>query len=291
MPETPKEDTKIWTALSVRRWGEGYFAEKQIDSPRLTMELMLCNILRYSRIDLYLHYDKPLTASELSALKAMIARRVKREPLQYILGNTEFYGLEFKVDSSVLIPRPETELLVESVIEYIGTLAQSISILDIGTGSGCIALTIAKKCSDSRVVALDISESALEVATKNRDALSVENCELVKRDIFLPISVKMPFDIIVSNPPYVSSENMSELEPELALYEPHIALTDGADGLKFYRRFADIFQTILAPNGIFFVEIGYGQVSDILSLFSDNYDCSVKNDLAGIPRILIGKRR
>jgi release factor glutamine methyltransferase len=290
MPESPKADTKIWTALDVRRWGEGYFAEKQIDSPRLTMELMLCHILRYSRIDLYLHYDKPLTALELSALKAMIARRVKREPLQYILGMTEFYGLEFNVDPSVLIPRPETELLVEEVIKYIGNSEQSKSILDIGTGSGCIALTIAKKLPLSRLVALDISESALEVATKNRNALGIENCEFVRRDIFTTVSVKQPFDIIVSNPPYVSSEAMIELEPELA-FEPQIALTDGDDGLKFYRRFEEIFRTILAPDGVFFVEIGYGQAEAVLSLFSDKYECTVQNDLAGIPRILTGRRR
>jgi release factor glutamine methyltransferase len=159
MPDqTPKADTKVWTALELRRWGEGYFAEKQIDSPRLTMELMLCHILRYSRLELYLHYDKPLTKAELSALKAMIARRAKREPLQYILGETEFYGLPFAIDSSALIPRPETEFLVEAALEYLVQATQPLSVLDIGTGSGCIALTIAKKSPESRVVAMDISE-------------------------------------------------------------------------------------------------------------------------------------
>jgi len=240
---------------------------------------------------MYLHYDKPLTKAELSALKAMIARRAKREPLQYILGETEFYGLPFAIDSSALIPRPETEFLVEAAVEYISKAGRPLSVLDIGTGSGCIALTIAKKSPESRVVAMDISEQALALAVKNQTALGVENCEFVKRDIFREITVKKPFDVIVSNPPYISTEGMAELEPELLEHEPHIALTDGGDGLRFYRRFAEIFPTILAPDGVFFVEIGYGQVHEILELFTGMYECSVQNDLAGIPRLLIGKRR
>lgn len=292
MPDqTSKADTKVWTALELRRWGEGYFAEKQIDSPRLTMELMLCHILRYSRLELYLHYDKPLTKAELSALKAMIARRAKREPLQYILGETEFYGLPFAIDSSALIPRPETEFLVEAALEYLVQATQPLSVLDIGTGSGCIALTIAKKSPESRVVAMDISETALALAAKNQSALGVENCELVKRDIFREIIVKKPFDVIVSNPPYISTEGMAELEPELLRHEPHIALTDGGDGLRFYRRFAEVFPSILAPDGMFFIEIGYGQAAEVIDLFADAYQCSIKNDLAGIPRILIGRQK
>lgn len=292
MPDqTPKADTKVWTALELRRWGEGYFAEKQIDSPRLTMELMLCHILRYSRLELYLHYDKPLTKAELSALKAMIARRAKREPLQYILGETEFYGLPFAIDSSALIPRPETELLVEAALEYLVQATQPLSVLDIGTGSGCIAFAIAKKSPGSRVVAMDISETALALAAKNQSALGVENCELVKRDIFREIIVKKPFDVIVSNPPYISTEGMAELEPELLRHEPHIALTDGGDGLRFYRRFAEVFPSILAPDGMFFIEIGYGQAAEVIDLFADAYQCSIKNDLAGIPRILIGRQK
>ena len=292
MPDqTSKADTKVWTALELRRWGEGYFAEKLIDSPRLTMELMLCHILRYSRLELYLHYDKPLTKAELSALKAMIARRAKREPLQYILGETEFYGLPFAVDSSALIPRPETEFLVEAALEYLVQATQPLSVLDIGTGSGCIALTIAKKSPESRVVAMDISEAALALAAKNQSALGIENCELVKRDIFREITVKKPFDVIVSNPPYISTESMTELEPELLRHEPHIALTDGGDGLRFYRRFAEVFPSILARDGMFFVEIGYGQAAEVLAIFADDYLCTLENDLAGIPRIITGRRR
>ncbi|MFN8359491.1 MAG: peptide chain release factor N(5)-glutamine methyltransferase [Candidatus Kapaibacterium sp.] len=292
MPDqTPKADTKVWTALELRRWGEGYFAEKQIDSPRLTMELMLCHILRYSRLELYLHYDKPLTKTELAALREMIARRAKREPLQYILGETEFYGLPFVVDPSVLIPRPETEFLVEAAVKYITQASRPLSVLDIGTGSGCIALTIARKVPEARVVAIDISESALALAAKNQTALGVENCEFVKRDIFRELSVKKPFDVIVSNPPYISTESMTELEPELLRHEPHSALTDGGDGLRFYRRFAEVFPSILAQDGMFFVEIGYGQAAEVLAIFADDYLCTLENDLAGIPRIITGRRR
>ncbi len=291
MSEQSINQTKIWTALELLRWGTVYFIEKKIDSPRLTMELMLCEVLECSRVQLYMSYEKPLSSNELAKLRVMTTRRAQREPLQYILGKTEFYGLPFFVDSSVLIPRPETEILVERVIKSVKeSNNENISILDIGTGSGCIAITLAKKLPECRVVGIDISSDALEVAKRNA-GLNEVNVEFIRRDVLKEMKVKQPFEIIVSNPPYISSSEMKEIEPELLEHEPHIALTDGNDGLEFYRRYSELFKDILAIDGEFFVEFGYGQSDDVRRLFTMNFDCTVYNDLADIPRVIYGKHK
>ncbi|MBI3260326.1 MAG: peptide chain release factor N(5)-glutamine methyltransferase, partial [Ignavibacteriae bacterium] len=254
-------------------------------------ELMLCEVLECSRVQLYMNYEKPLSSSELDKLRLMTTRRAQREPLQYIIGRTEFYGLPFFVDSSVLIPRPETEILVEQVIKSVeGNESENLSILDIGTGSGCIAVTLAKKQPSCRVVGIDISPGALEVARRNADVNEV-NVEFIRRDVLKEMKVKQPFDIIVSNPPYISISEMKEIEPELFQHEPHIALTDNGDGLEFYRRFAELFKDILASDGEFFVEFGYGQSNQVHELFSKNFDCIIYNDLADIPRVIYGKHK
>ncbi|MBS1536982.1 MAG: peptide chain release factor N(5)-glutamine methyltransferase [Bacteroidetes bacterium] len=292
MSEQSFNITKIWTALELLKWGTSYFIEKDIESPRLTMELMLCEVLKCSRIQLYVQYEKPLTDKELSDLKLMISKRVQREPLQYIIGKTEFYGLPFFVNASVLIPRPETEILVQKTIHYIQTLSEksNLSIIDIGTGSGCIAICLAKHLMRNRIVGIDISESALKVARQNATTNEV-NVEFIRRDIFKELKVKQPFDIIISNPPYISSEDMQELEPELLNYEPKIALTDSSDGFEFYRRFVKIFKDILSIGGTFFLEFGFGQSDKILELFTCDYECIIHNDLSGIPRIIQGKHK
>lgn len=291
MAERPTTHTKIWTALELLKWGTGYFSEKNIDSPRLTMELILCDVLECSRVQLYMNYEKPLTGSELAKLRIMTNKRAKREPLQYILGKTEFYGLPFFVDSSVLIPRPETEILVELALNNIkNTIQENVSVLDIGTGSGCIAVTLAKKLPKCRVVAIDVSESALDIARRNAGVNDVE-IEFIKRDVLKEMKVKQPFDVIVSNPPYISSDEMTEIEPELARHEPHIALTDGGDGLEFYRRFSTLFKDILSKDGVFFVEVGYNQAEKVAALFSQNFECSIHKDFADIPRVVQGKHK
>jgi release factor glutamine methyltransferase len=291
MSELSKTQPKVWTALELLRWGTEYFNEKNIDSPRLTIELMLCEVLQCSRLQLYMSYEKPLTEKELATMRTMIAKRSRREPLQYILGKTEFYGLPYFVDRSVLIPRPETEILVEKTIQSAKKLQKdSISIVDIGTGSGCIAITLAKKLPHCRVVGIDNSEDALEVARRNA-ALNEVEVEFIKRDVFREMKVKQPFDIIVSNPPYISRKDMADIEPELSLYEPLSALTDNNDGLEFYRRFAVLFGEILDKNGAFFLECGYGQSENVSELFAQNFECFIHNDLAGIPRIVQGQHK
>lgn len=294
------------------RWGTEYFQKKNIDSPRLTIEILISFATKFSRIQLYMNFDKPLNSDELSVMHEVVRRRANHEPLQYIVGKTEFYGYPILVNSSVLIPRPETEILVETLLkenfnekftenqllvadnlietEEFGTKSKNpVKILDIGTGSGCISLALAKTIKRNvEILAIDVSLSALELAKQNADRLATEN---VKFEM-LNIMETMPegkYDLIVSNPPYVSVVDFADLEPELKNHEPKISLTDNADGLTFYRRFAEIFPMLLAENGRFYVEIGFGQQVEIQEIFQKNgFITEIKDDFQKIPRVLIG---
>lgn len=280
---------KVWTILELINWGKTFFTEKNIDSPRLTIELMLAHVLQMPRIQLYTTFDRPLLQTELDTLRHMVRRRAKREPLQYILGEAYFYDIVVEVNSDVLIPRPETELLVEYALKNIPDNAENLRLLDIGTGSGCIALAIAKARPNISITAIDYSEGALLLAQKNAMRLGIKNIEFLQADI-LQSSPNLVFDVIVSNPPYISALEMQELEPEVLEFEPQSALTDGGTGLSFYQRFGDIFSTILAPNGVFVVEIGFGQKGDVAAIFTQRgFDIEVVNDIADIPRVCAGR--
>ncbi len=281
---------KMWTIIDLIQWGKSYFEEKGVDSPRLTIELFIANVLKKPRIQLYTQFDRPLSENELTTLRGMIKRRASREPLQYILGETEFYGLTFAVSPAALIPRPETELLVEYVLKrwQKNSTAQEKSILDIGTGTGCIAIAIAKHFPDALVYGLDVSEEALALARSNGERYELSNLRFGNINI-LESQPKRRFSVIVANPPYIASGEMEELEPEVRAFEPHLALTDGADGLRFYRRFAEIFPAILAEDGWFALEIGFGQAEAIEEIFRRaGYNLEIVNDFSGVPRICIG---
>jgi len=283
---------KIWTVLDIINWGKDFFAQKEIDSPRLTIELMLCEVLKVRRIDLYAQYDRPLKDAELKILREMTKRRAAREPLQYILGNTEFYGLPFEVKPGVLIPRPETEILVEAVVsENKNKSEEVIKILDIGTGSGCIAIALASRFPHAEVTATDISEEALDIARQNAQLNNIQNVTFLKSDILKDLPEGAPFDLIVSNPPYIPTEEMVELEPELLQHEPKEALTDNADGFTFYKRFASVFKMLLKSEGKFYCEIGHGQAERIEAGFKrGGYSVEIIADLEKIPRVVVGKR-
>ena len=192
-------DNKVWRIIDIINWSKDYLEKNNIDSPRLTIELMLTHVLEIERIKLYTDYDKPLSDKELSTIKSMIQQRIKRFPLQYILGQVEFLGRKFIVNQNVLIPRPETEELVDLVNRENDKL-QNYTILDIGTGSGCIALSLAKEFVNSTITALDNSTSALKVAKQNSIDLEVENVKFIYADI-LATEPKLKYDIIISNPP------------------------------------------------------------------------------------------
>lgn len=286
-----KREEKTWTLIDIVNWGADYFNKKHIDSPRLTIELMLCKLLKMQRIDIYSNFDKPLRDNELTELRDMVKRRLKREPLQYILGTTNFFGIELDVDGGTLVPRPETELLVEEVLNYLDK-NPSDRILDIGAGSGCISIALAKKHPESQVIGIDISDKAIETSRKNARKLKVNNIDFFKADILADdineiMTNGQKYDLIVSNPPYIELDEYKKLEPELLNYEPRIALTDESNGLTFYKRFAEIFPGMIKRNGSFFFEIGYGQKNFIERIFAEKgiaLEC--KNDLSGIPRIM-----
>lgn len=267
-----------------------FLEKKGIESARFNAEMMLAKILEKSRLELYLSFDRPLNDKETDLYREYLKRRAQNEPLQYILGDVEFYGLKFLVDKSVLIPRQETEILVESVICSCDSDSM-INILDIGTGSGIIAISLAKNIENCRVTALDISEEAIETAKKNAQLNEVsEKIEFIKADIKSDELNLGKYDIVVSNPPYISIEEYSTLEPELVNYEPKKALTDDLDGLTFYKCIIEKSKNLLNENGRLFFEMGKGQHLDIKSIFDENNykNIELKNDYLNIVRVISG---
>lgn len=285
---------KIWTIKRLLEWTTKYLSEKGISDSRLNAELLLCHTLKYkNRIDLYLHFDKPLRQSELDTFKTFLKRRLSGEPIQYIVGETEFMGIKFKVDQRVLIPRPETELLVESVIDLCKKYKKSqIKILEIGTGCGNISISIAKLFPDSEIVAIESSKLALEVADLNiRNHGLSDKIKLVFMNIFDDVPKYKNFDIIVSNPPYVSIDEYQILSDEIKNYEPKIALTDGKDGLSYHRRIADIGRSLLNEIGWLFLEIAYNQKNAVVEILENlkYFNIEVFKDLSGNDRVVKAK--
>jgi release factor glutamine methyltransferase len=280
------------TILEAIKLSTEYLKNKGVESPRVNAEILLTEVLQSKRLDLYLSFDKPLGESELTAYREMIRKRGMRIPLQYILGYVEFYGIKLKVDDSVLIPRPETELLVENIIADVKNKGR-LKILDIGVGSGNISLALLMNLADLRLTGIDISPRALETARINSITHSLENrIDLIQFDILSDdINTLGKFDIIVSNPPYVSKSDYSSLEPELKNYEPSEALTDNSDGYSFYDAIICKSKELWSKPGKIYFEIAQGQAHTIKNKLSVNSfsDISVIKDLAGIDRIICGE--
>jgi len=300
------------TVLESLQLSTDFLEKKGIESPRLNAELLLSEILKCKRLDLYLKFDQPLKENEVGVYREWIARRGKFEPLQYIIGNVEFYGLPFKVTPDVLIPRPETEILVETVINMImnkssvipnevrnlrdSSPAQQdrndkINILDIGTGSGNIPIALARNLNNAEITAIDISEKAIAVARGNASANGVE-----EKIHFFTADVRnylgdYQFDIIVSNPPYVSNEEYPVLQKEILNYEPMVAVTDSNDGLDLYRIIAERAKILLKNSGKILLEVGKDQakyVADILEK-NDFINIYFVKDYQQIDRVVVGE--
>lgn len=278
--------------MSLLHWSSGFLSEKGFDSPRLTSELLLSRVLGCRRIELYTNFDKPLSPDELAGFKSRFKRRLEHEPLQYILGDCEFMGLRFSVDRRALIPRPETEVLVEYVVKMVkGSSRPPGKILDVGTGSGNIAISLAKFLPNASVDAIDASAEALELAEINLHRHRLEpqvrlmHCDFLNAYPALP---RQSYHIIVSNPPYISEREFALLPPEIRVFEPRMATTDGGDGLTFYRAIAAEGKELLSRGGSVIVEMAYGQSASVREIFEEaGYrDLETVADYSGIERVV-----
>lgn len=279
---------EIWTVLKVLQWTQQRFRERGVPSARLDAELLLCEVLKLDRVGLYVRHDQPLAKAELAAYRDLIKRRLGGEPVAYLLGRQEFWSLPFKVDGRVLIPRPETEGVVEATLELLKA-RRAPAIADLCTGSGAIAIAVAHERPDARVVAVDLSADALAVAAANMAACEVD-VELRQGDLLAPLGQER-FDVITVNPPYIPEGDFAGLPAEVRC-EPRLALLGGPDGLGVIRRLFAGTPGALADEGALVMEIGAGQAEAVTALgraagFSE---VSVRKDLAGIERVVILRR-
>ena len=289
-----------------------FLAKKDVESPRLQAELLLAHVLKLPRMKLYLNFERALTDPETSAFRELVKRRSQREPLQHILGSTSFCGFEIAVNRSVLVPRPETEILAEAGWTFLSALNPQLSTaLDFGTGSGCIAIALAAKCQNAKILALDVSPEALETARQNAARNNVvDRIEFIQDNSFAALQnfelrrqvnaledgdmsshSKPIFDLIISNPPYIPSAEIETLQPEVRDFDPRGALDGGPDGLDFYRRFASDAAAFLKPGGKIMLEFGDGQADAIRKIFgAQNWIVeAIREDYNHRPRILIAR--
>lgn len=254
MTAIPRNPQKIWRVIDLIKWGEQYFSENDFDNPRKEIEILLQYILDCSRVDLYLRFEEPLSKLQLAKLRKWVQRRKNREPLQYITRHAGFYNLALNVTPDVLIPRPESERLVEILLSTVNKDEKN-SILDIGTGSGCLALSLGSELPNAKITGIDKSLKAIEIAKLNAETLKINNVQFLQMDLFAD-KIEGKYDFVISNPPYIPQIEMESLIPDVKNFEPHSALTDSADGLTFYHKISEISQTLVNSNGWIFLEVG-----------------------------------
>jgi len=287
---------KIWTIGRILKWTEQYFKDKGIESPRLDAEVLLAHVLEKQRIYLYVHFDEPLQPGELAAYREMIKKRVMRVPVAQILGEKEFMGLTFKVTADTLVPRPDTEILVQAAVDRLRAMAgeEPLRFADIGTGSGAICLSVLHYLSDTVADTVDISPAARAVAEENAASLGLaDRITFHTGDLLQPLS-GISFAAILSNPPYIPEDDIAKLAPEVRLKEPHTALSGGQDGLDFYRRLAKEAPAMLVPGGFTAFEVGIHQAGDVADLLKANPlidRTEILPDYAGIDRVVVGWRK
>lgn len=281
------------TVIQVIQRSTDFLAKKGVESPRLQVELLLAHLLKLPRMGLYLNFERILKDEEMDNLRQLVLRRGEREPLQHIMGSTSFCGLEMAVNKSVLIPRPETELLAEQAWLFLRSLSGDATAFDFGTGSGCLPVSLAVKCPTARITAVDVSPEALEVAKKNAAEHHVDSrIDFMLGDGFRAVTPGMQFDLIVSNPPYIPSGEIASLDPEVRDHDPRLALDGGADGLDFYRRLATESAAFLKKKGRIMLELGHGQDKSVTKIFLEQMWIvePVLPDYNGVPRILKAAR-
>ena len=281
-----------WTILSVLKWTTGFLRGKGVEEPRLDAELLLAHVLECERIDLYCRFDQPLASPELAAYREAVKRRAQREPVAYIVGHKEFMSLDFRVTHDTLIPRPETETLIEAVGERVHEGAP-LSVLDVGAGAGGIGIVLARQYPQSTVVGMDTSRDALRVAQYNATALGVsDRIRFVCADAGQWPWREKRFDLIASNPPYLSEAQWVQAAPEIRLYEPRSALVAGPKGTEMIAQVIDASRGALKPGGWLAVEIGVGQAESACA-FARAADgltqIEICRDLQSIGRVLLAR--
>jgi release factor glutamine methyltransferase len=291
----PEDKTRVWTVRELMKSAMEHLQRKGFEDARLTVELLLAHALDLQRIQLYLYFDKPLTAEELKQFRTLFERRLTREPVQYIVGSTSFMGLHFAVDSRVLIPRPETETLIEQAMLLCHRFPTDapIQVLEVGTGSGNIAIALAKYVKHAHVTAIDISKEALAVAEKNARMHSVDSqIQFSLIDVFDQTEelFRKRFDLLVSNPPYIPKDEWEQLQTDVRDFEPSMALTDGKDGFHFFHRLIGIIPDVLKPGSGMMLEVGFNQAEKVArELRNAGIDqIQITKDLQGVPRVVSG---
>ncbi|HVU26135.1 MAG TPA: peptide chain release factor N(5)-glutamine methyltransferase [Verrucomicrobiae bacterium] len=291
------------TVLEAIQKSADFLGKKNVESPRLQTELLLAHLLKMPRMNLYLNFERALTTEETNQFRELIKHRGQREPLQHIVGSTSFCGFEIAVNKNALVPRPETELLAELGWKFLGE--NKMTALDFGTGSGCIAISLAAKCPNANIFALDISMGALALAKQNAEINKVaERIKFIQGDGFAGLEKwwgerprepkeNFQFDLIISNPPYIPTSEIETLQPEVKDFDPRAALDGGADGLDFYRMFATQAKPFLKANGKIMLEFGDGQAAAIRQIFENEKWIveEIKSDYSQRPRILAAKSK
>ena len=299
---------ELWTIKRVLDWTSGYLERKGDEHPRLSAEWLLANVTGLSRVELYVNFDKPLEAEELSAMHAAIERRAAGEPLQYVTGEMPFRHIVLKCERGVLIPRPETEVLVDAALEGVDAAAHEkgegpedaekvVRVLEVGTGTGCVALSIASERPGTHVTATDLSERAAALALRNREALGLEDrVDVIECDLASDVEPELmgSFSVLVSNPPYIPTRVLREEVPaEVADFEPELALDGGDDGLDVFRRLLELAPRALEPGGMLAVELFESALEHAAALTREQGGWArveVREDLTHRPRILVAVR-
>jgi release factor glutamine methyltransferase len=290
MPEEP------WTILKLLNWTTDYFEKNKVAEPRPSAEVLLAHLLSKDRLFLYLNYERPMEKEELSEFRTLVKRRLGGEPNQYITGMQEFWSLPFRVSPDVLIPRPETEVLLETVLEFLGSPEREVRILDLGTGSGAIAVALARELGASKIVATDWSMAAVKLAQENARLNQVDSkIHFVCADLFSTFSSSSgKFAVVATNPPYVSHAEFSNLSPEIRDYEPRDALDGGPDGLAAIRRVIMEAPTVLSHKGGLIMEMGADQAESVSALVenSQHYEShKIIRDYSGLDRVLLAIKK
>lgn len=294
-------DVQPWTVKRLLEWTAPFFARKEVDSPRLAAELLLSHVLKTSRINLYTNYERELADADLANFRALVQRATEQEPIEYLTGRAQFFGLDFEVNRDVLIPRPDTETLVENVLQLSRNVAgfESSRVLDLCTGSGCVAAAIAHHLKTAQIVATDISEAAIDVARRNIERLKLSDRVILESgDLFEPLSRLVdprPFDLIVANPPYIASATIETLDRSVKDFEPLSALDGGADGLDLHGRILDGAKERLREAGRLYLEIAFDQAELATMIATERGEwldeIRILKDHAGNDRVLTARRK